>query len=502
MKDKINFNDCVVEVEIIDAVLGRWAVVDYAETDSSKLTYLRNRELIQPKLVAGSNVEINTETNEISVDINEGGLRQLVSEDVENVLRVDESGKLSASLKGALRDRGSVPTRADLPLEASNFDAYMISSEQLVLFAYNDAFLGLFWLPLSFSAEMSEYPKKTEVTEEIYEAGVALREGVTNEIQEAGEVLKEEIGKAVRYIGSVTSFGDLPIDAVHGDMYNVETAYGDYPAHNNWVWIKKEGQVGFWDSMGPVVDLSNKVDKIVGKGLSDNNYTDEEAEKLFGVEAGAQKNIAPPEYGLIETATEDGYSKSYSLTKDGIAVGNKINIPKDLVVESGELITVTVIDEPYLGAIIGDKYIALVLNNAEETHINIPVKDLVDVYSADELTLTLINGTFSLSAEYKDKIDNIEEVINNLPDELDNKVDKVDGKQLSSNDYTDADKANLTDVMLMQANVIEGIKKLADATVLVDEIGRPFEDENSRYFTPEYVDKWARAEILKLKEGN
>ena len=46
------------------------------------------------------------------------------------------------------------------------------------------------------------------------------------------------------------------------------------------------------------------------------------------------------------------------------------------------------------------------------------------------------------------------------------------------------------------------ILKLADATVLVDEIGRPFEDENGRYFVPEYVDKWARAEILKLKEGN
>ena len=50
--------------------------------------------------------------------------------------------------------------------------------------------------------------------------------------------------------------------------------------------------------------------------------------------------------------------------------------------------------------------------------------------------------------------------------------------------------------------LIEGIKKLADATVLVDEAGNPFEDENSRYFVPEYVDKWARAEILKLKEGN
>ena len=45
------------------------------------------------------------------------------------------------------------------------------------------------------------------------------------------------------------------------------------------------------------------------------------------------------------------------------------------------------------------------------------------------------------------------------------------------------------------------ILKLADATVLVDEMGRPFEYNNGRYFVPEHVDKWAREQIAKLKEG-
>lgn len=37
--------------------------------------------------------------------------------------------------------------------------------------------------------------------------------------------------------------------------------------------------------------LSGKVDKVAGKGLSANDYTDEEKEKLGGVEAGANKNL-------------------------------------------------------------------------------------------------------------------------------------------------------------------------------------------------------------------
>ena len=37
--------------------------------------------------------------------------------------------------------------------------------------------------------------------------------------------------------------------------------------------------------------LAGKVDKVAGKGLSANDYTDEEKEKLGGVEVGANKNL-------------------------------------------------------------------------------------------------------------------------------------------------------------------------------------------------------------------
>lgn len=88
------------------------------------------------------------------------------------------------------------------------------------------------------------------------------------------------------------------------------------------------------------------------------------------------------EYTITKQATADsGYSATYQLFKDGTAVGDKINIPKDMVVSSGEVKTVTTAGSPYAGAVVGDKYIDLTIANATSDHIYIPVKDLVDVYT-------------------------------------------------------------------------------------------------------------------------
>lgn len=79
---------------------------------------------------------------------------------------------------------------------------------------------------------------------------------------------------------------------------------------------------------------------------------------------------------------ESGYSASYQLQKDGTAVGATINIPKDMVVSSGSVKTVTEEDTPVAGYQVGAKYIDLVLANANDEHIYILVTDLVDVYTA------------------------------------------------------------------------------------------------------------------------
>lgn len=95
----------------------------------------------------------------------------------------------------------------------------------------------------------------------------------------------------------------------------------------------------------------------------------------------AQPHI--PEYTIEKLAfSEAGYASSYALKKDNVQVGATINIPLDMVVESGEVKTVTTADVPYQGAVVGDKYIDLTIANTAQNHIYIPVKDLVDVYVA------------------------------------------------------------------------------------------------------------------------
>ena len=73
------------------------------------------------------------------------------------------------------------------------------------------------------------------------------------------------------------------------------------------------------------------------------------------------------DYGLTKQETaEDGYLATYQLTKDGAPTGDKINIPKDLLVKSASVKEVTEADQPYEG----------VEGDANESHVYLAVKDL------------------------------------------------------------------------------------------------------------------------------
>ena len=74
---------------------------------------------------------------------------------------------------------------------------------------------------------------------------------------------------------------------------------------------------------------------------------------------------------------EDGFSSSYQLLIDDKAIGDKINIPKNLVVESGSVKTVESENTPVEGYVVGDKYIDLVIANSDDEHIYILVSDLI-----------------------------------------------------------------------------------------------------------------------------
>lgn len=139
-------------------------------------------------------------------------------------------------------------------------------------------------------------------------------------------------------------------------------------------------------------------------------------------------------YTIIRS-TDSNYAAIYKLqqTKNSIStfVGDTINIPKDMVIQSGTVETCEHNDVPIIGYVVGDKYLDLIISNSSNEHIYILLNDLVD--------LSASNISYNNSNSGLDSTN-----VNNAIDELSSKkVDKEIGKVLSSNDYTTAEKNKL-----------------------------------------------------------
>lgn len=117
------------------------------------------------------------------------------------------------------------------------------------------------------------------------------------------------------------------------------------------------------------------------------------------------QEVFVPEFTIEkQEVADEGYVASYKLkrTVDGVSsyVGDVINIGKDMVLQGATLEVVTEADVPYVGAVIGDPYIDMAFNDVNASHVYIPVKGLVDTYSAGE-GLELVDGTFSVKIAEK-----------------------------------------------------------------------------------------------------
>lgn len=123
-----------------------------------------------------------------------------------------------------------------------------------------------------------------------------------------------------------------------------------------------------------------------------------------------------PVYGVTKDSTTGTNFAVYHLTKqiaggEIVYVGSPIEIPRDFLVKNAELKTVTTKDIPYPGAQTGDKYIDFTINTQKdpstgtESHIYLPVKDLVDVYNAGNGIVIDTNNVISINNETLQKID-------------------------------------------------------------------------------------------------
>ena len=192
---------------------------------------------------------------------------------------------------------------------------------------------------------------------------------------------------------------------------------------------------------------------------------------------------------------EEGFAATYIIKQNEKQVGSSINIPKDFLVKSGTVKTVSTINQPVNGYKVGQKYLDFVVNTAsndgQESHIYILVEDLVDVYSGstgDQIAVVVGNDN-TISASLTKTVNDSLEKANSALQKTNIKEGTADGTisvsgvninvhGLGSAAYTESsayDKANAaytvkteligTNADTKDNDTINGAKKYADAAV-------------------------------------
>lgn len=149
------------------------------------------------------------------------------------------------------------------------------------------------------------------------------------------------------------------------------------------------------------------VDEV--NGIASTTYVDKKV---------ADKKV--PEYTIKKSAS-DTYAAVYQLTKDGTNIGEAINIPKDMVVESGKVVWGTYDSAKNTFTPSDDKttataYVELTISNSTSSKVYIAVADLVNEHVAgDGITITnQADGTrkISIDSTTNNKINGAVKLIN------------------------------------------------------------------------------------------
>ena len=160
---------------------------------------------------------------------------------------------------------------------------------------------------------------------------------------------------------------------------------------------------------GLVADVAGKADAFTaGDGI---DYTDNVVKVAISVTEGnslsvnsdglyvAVPEIEVPEYTLEAVSNSDSaYASQYQLKKDGVAVGATINIPKDQFLKDASFHATAedgvAVEAPYL-KFVWDLDINEDLDGIQNVTY-VPVKDLVDTYTADEVYINMTNNVITL----------------------------------------------------------------------------------------------------------
>lgn len=189
-----------------------------------------------------------------------------------------------------------------------------------------------------------------------------------------------------------------------------------------------DGYASVKTSDGSITDNGNYV-LCAAATATDNNHTISfkrtPVDEVNGIASTAyvDKKISDkkvPVYTIKKSAS-DTYAAVYQLTKDGTNVGEAINIPKDMVVESGKVVWGTYDSAKNTFTPSDDKttataYVELTISNSTSSKVYIAVADLVNEHVAgDGITITnQADGTrkISINSTTNNKINGAVKLIN------------------------------------------------------------------------------------------
>lgn len=230
-------------------------------------------------------------------------------------------------------------------------------------------------------------------------------------------MISNEAGTLIK-LASTTASGDLASDVatLQGQVTDLIAAVGKKAAG-------EETATGLYKEIADAVTLANS--KVASVKAADKSITVAGTAiaptvkiALSAVEGNALEladdglkvtipEVTVPAYGMkkLDTATT-GMSASYQLTKDGTGIGAVIDIPKDMVVESGTVETYIAGHLP-AGVAEPGTYIVLTLANATNDKLYIPASGLIEYVTGgsgenDAIQINVTADTHKVTATVKE----------------------------------------------------------------------------------------------------
>lgn len=200
-------------------------------------------------------------------------------------------------------------------------------------------------------------------------------------------------------------------------------------------------------------ELSARVDNLVTAGGEPNKIDSIKVNGTVQEIKDKVVDIKVPNY-TVEKSTESGeYAAIYQLMKDGVAIGAAINIPKDMVVKSGSVVT-NPTDE------LQGTYIKLVLANATNDTLYIDVGGLIEYVTSgsaagDMVVVAIDEKTHKVTASITDGTITKAKLATEVQSDLDKAHEHANKALLDTYDQTNANIKDAVSKKHSHANAAE-----------------------------------------------